>query len=58
VHNIGKIDKEKYKGISSEILTDEVIITDERIEHIIKRRGDEFYLKYGSKFTDSNFALR
>lgn len=47
---IGKIDTEKYKLIVDEFRTDEVIITEERIEHIILRRGQEFYNKYANKF--------
>lgn len=50
VHTVGKIDREIYKCITEEIVTDEVIITDERIQHIIERRGKEFYEKYGDKF--------
>ena len=34
VFEIGKIDVELYKCISSDITTDEVIITQERIDHI------------------------
>lgn len=34
MHYITKIDIEKYKCITEDITTDEVIITDERIEHI------------------------
>jgi hypothetical protein len=43
VHSVCKIDKEKFKYISKDIITDEVIITDERIGHIIQRRGEDFY---------------
>lgn len=50
VHSVGKIDKEIYKCITADIVTDEVIITDERIEHIIERRGKDFYEKYESEF--------
>ncbi|HIR76932.1 MAG TPA: hypothetical protein IAB97_08515 [Candidatus Choladousia intestinipullorum] len=56
VHIVGRIDREIYKCITEDIVTDEVIITDERIEHIIDRRGKEFYEKYGDKFI--NIALR
>ena len=34
VHTIGRIDKNIYKCVTEEIVTDEVIITDERIAHI------------------------
>ena len=50
VHTVGKIDKEIFKCITEEIKTDEVIITDERIEHIRERRGDEFYARYSGLF--------
>ena len=50
MHSIGKIDKKIYKCITEDIVTDEVIITDERIEHIIQRRGQEFYERYGKYF--------
>lgn len=50
VHSVGKIEIGKYESITSGIRTDEVIITDERIEHIIERRGKEFYEKYGNEF--------
>ena len=50
VHIVGKIDREIYKCITEDIVTDEVIITEERIRHIIDRRGKEFYDKYGDKF--------
>ena len=34
MHLVGKIDREIYKCITADIVTDEVIITDERIAHI------------------------
>jgi hypothetical protein len=34
VQFVGKIDREKFKEVSPDITTDEVIITDERIQHI------------------------
>lgn len=52
VNFVGKIDKSFYKEISKTIITDEVIITDERIEHIIQRRGQEFYDKYRPYFAE------
>ena len=50
VHTVGKIDREIYKCITEDIVTDEVVITNERIQHIIDRRGKEFYDRYGEKF--------
>ena len=45
VHAVGKIDKEVYKCITEDIVTDEVIITDERIGHIKERHPND-YEKY------------
>ena len=44
---IGKIDIQKYKCVTPEIMTDEVIITDERIGHI----------KNDIQMTTKDFAL-
>lgn len=52
MHLVGKINKEIYKCITDDIVTDEVIITDERIRHIKERRGEEFYNTYADKFID------
>ncbi|MGN0612441.1 MAG: PBECR2 nuclease fold domain-containing protein [Porcipelethomonas sp.] len=48
MHFIGKIDIEKYKCITDDIKTDEVIITDERIRHIKIRHPDDYerYFRY------------
>ena len=48
---IGHIDIEKYRGVSPHIRTDEVIITEERIAHIMARHPNDFerfaqYLRY------------
>ena len=42
MHYIGKIDKEIYKCITEDIVTDEVIITDERIQHIKDRHPNDY----------------
>ncbi|MDO4318311.1 MAG: PBECR2 nuclease fold domain-containing protein [Lachnospiraceae bacterium] len=47
VHSIGKIDKEIYKCITEDIVSDEVIITDERIEHIKERHPNDYERFYG-----------
>ncbi|MCD7766219.1 MAG: hypothetical protein LUH53_06855 [Lachnospiraceae bacterium] len=52
MHIIGSIDLEMFKCISNGIITDEVILTDERVEHIINRRGQDFYDRYGKYFAD------
>ena len=49
---VGKLDINLYKGIAENIITDEVIITDERIDHIIQRRGKDFYEEYKSVFAE------
>ena len=50
MHFIGRLDKVLYTAITEKILTDEVIITDERIQHIIERRGQAFYDEYHAYF--------
>jgi len=42
VHTIGKIDKNIYKCVTEDIVTDEVIITDERIAHIQERHPNDY----------------
>lgn len=42
VHSVGKIDRDIYKCITKDIVTDEVIITDERIEHIKERHPNDY----------------
>lgn len=48
VHTVGRIDVEKYKVVTDKIQTDEIIITDERIEHIRERHPNDFerYAQY------------
>ena len=53
MHYLGTIDIEKYIKITDKkIITDQVVITDNRIQHIIERRGMEFYDKYAAKFAE------
>ena len=53
VHYVGKINKNIYQEvIKAKIITDEVIITDNRIQHIIDRRGQEFYDEYNQYFSE------
>ena len=42
VYIIGKIDRNIYKCITEDIITNEVIITDERIGHIKERHPDDY----------------
>lgn len=48
VHIVGKINVEIYKCVTEDIVTDEVIITDERIQHIKNRHPNDYerYFKY------------
>ena len=41
MYTVGKIDVEKYRVVSPDIRTDEVIITEERIRHIQERHPGE-----------------
>ena len=50
MHFLGKIDRELYKCITDKISTDKVILTNERIKHIISRRGQNFYNRYKKEF--------
>lgn len=53
VRTIGKIDIEKYKGaVNGTIRSENLVLTENQKEHIIKRRGQEFYDKYSSYFAD------
>ncbi len=42
VHTVGKINKEIYKCITADIVTDEVIITDNQIQHIKERHPNDY----------------
>lgn len=42
VHTIGKIDIEKYRVVSDRIRTDEVVISEERIDHIKDHHPNDF----------------
>lgn len=55
VHSVGKIDKEIYKCITKDIVTAEVIITDERIQHIKDRHPNDYerYCEYLTQIVES-----
>lgn len=55
VHHIGQIDIEKYRVVTEDIRTDEVVITDERIQHIKKRHPQDFerYKNYLSQIVEA-----
>ncbi len=39
---IGKLDKELYQCVSQDIATEEVVITEERVQHIIERHPGDY----------------
>ena len=51
---VGRIDREKYRCVTEDIQTDEVIITDERITHIRKEHPNDLerYSKYISEMVE------
>lgn len=42
MHSVGKINKDIYQCVTNDIVTDEVIITDERIQHIKDRHPNDY----------------
>lgn len=52
MREIARLDISKYQCISGEIRADNVILTDNQMEHIIKRRGIEFWEKYQARFKE------
>ena len=42
VQTVGRIDRKKYEGVSKDIVTDEVVITNERIDHIKERHPNDY----------------
>ena len=62
VRHIARVDIKKFEGISKNILTDEVILTDERAKHIAERRGEDFLEKYERYFpsvlTEPDYIFR
>ena len=49
VRYVGKIDREIYSCVAGDIVTDEVIITDEQVEHIARRHPND-YERFGGFF--------
>ena len=54
VYFIGRLDRKIYSCITEDIVTDEVIITEERIEHIKERHPQDFerYYSYMKKIIE------
>ena len=60
MRTIGKINRDIYKCITDDIVTDEVVITDERIQHVKERHpGDyERYIEYMARIlADPDYIL-
>jgi hypothetical protein len=51
VQNIGTLDLDKFKGISSNILNNEVVLTDKQLAHITSKRAEVFE-KYRDKLPE------
>lgn len=51
VHIVGKIDREIYKCITNDIVTDEVVITNNQIQHIKDRHPND-YERFASYFDE------
>lgn len=52
MQKIADIDIKKYSVISPNIRSSTVVLTENQIEHIIKRRGQDFYDKYNAYFQE------
>ena len=50
MQTVGRIDRNIFRCVAEEIITDEVILTDDRGKHIVDRRGADFLEKYGPYF--------
>lgn len=53
MQEIGRIDKKKYqKAVIGVIRSDVLVLTENQREHIIKRRGQDFFDRYSPYFAD------
>lgn len=50
IKDITKINKDLYEAIAPDIVSNEVILTENRKKHIIEGRGSDFYKKYSPYF--------
>ena len=55
---IARIQKELYAVIAPGIRSDTVVLTENQKEHIIKRRGQQFYDRYSMFFREIAEILR
>lgn len=51
VHSVGKIDKDIYRCVTEDLITDEVIITDNQIQHIKDRHPND-YERFSEYFSE------
>lgn len=42
MHSVGNINREIYKCITDDIVTDEVVLTDNQVKHIMERHPDAY----------------
>lgn len=54
MYYVGKLKRDIYRCVTEDIITDEVIITEERIDHIDARHPNDYvkYAKYISRIID------
>lgn len=55
VQYVGRIDREKFKEITRDITTDEVILTNKQVEHIKERHPNDYeqYFKYFKEIVEN-----
>ncbi len=61
IQYIGKIDKSKFKKITANIISDEVILTNKQVEHIKERHPSDYekYFKYVKEIVeDPDYIIR
>lgn len=47
MHYVGKLDKERYRCVAEDITTDDVIITETQIRHIMERHPGDYERFFG-----------
>lgn len=61
MYTVGRIDRNIYRCITEDIVTDEVIITDERIQHIKDRHPNDYedvMLRMGEALVKPDYILK
>lgn len=61
VHTVGRINREIYKCVTADIVTDEVVITDNQIQHIKERHPNDyerFSLYFGEIVSSPDFIVK